>query len=562
MENFTSHKQEQDLNTLTLWQNRLAQNQRAWAKELEKMEQRERVYRGDKTLSQRVTGDHKRRAAHVRNMTAELIEAQVDAAIPQPKVMPRRKEDQRKARLIEDMLRDELNRLPFASINDMMERTVPIQGGGLFLVEWDSRQSTHFTAGELTLSPLHPSQFIPQEGVFTSVEDMDYFILKLPQTRESLEQRYAISLEGEEDTEKNAAPELLTQYVAYYRNARGGVGKYSWVGSTPLEHLEDYQRRQKEEDTLPSSVPDYTPDLYPVILQRNVTLFGQLLGDSDVDKIADQQNTCNRIETKIIEKLVKSGSYLVLPEEASIRADAEELKVIRPGSPADAQMIGVKDLEGNISQDMAYLAQVYEEARQVIGVTDSFLGRRDTTATSGRAKEFSAAQAAGRLESKRVMKNAAYAKLFEAMFKFRLAYGDEPRTVTSRDLEGTILYDTFDPLDFLEQDSTGTWYWNDQFLFSCDTTAPLAGNREAMWQETRQNLESGAFGDPTSLDTLLLFWSKMEMLHYPGAGETKQYLEQLAQKQQNPTPLPALSQGGGSGSEQGAGGNAVDPMIR
>ena len=64
-----------------------------------------------------------------------------------------------------------------------------------------------------------------------------------------------------------------------------------------------------------------------------------------------------------MEKLVKSGSYLVLPDDASIRADAEEMKVIRPGTPAAAQMIAVKDMEGNISQDLTYLQQVYEEAR-------------------------------------------------------------------------------------------------------------------------------------------------------------------------------------------------------
>ena len=35
------------------------------------------------------------------------------------------------------------------------------------------------------------------------------------------------------------------------------------------------------------------------------------------------------------------------------------------------------------------------------------------------------------------------------------------------------------------------------------------------------NLQTGAFGDPSSTETLILFWSKMEELHYPGAGETK-----------------------------------------
>ena len=40
------------------------------------------------------------------------------------------------------------------------------------------------------------------------------------------------------------------------------------------------------------------------------------------------------------------------------------------------------------------------------------------------------------------------------------------------------------------------------------------------------NLQSGAFGDPANPRTLILFWNKMESLHYPGAAETKAYLEE------------------------------------
>lgn len=46
------------------------------------------------------------------------------------------------------------------------------------------------------------------------------------------------------------------------------------------------------------------------------------------------------------------------------------------------------------------------------------------------------------------------------------------------------------------------------------------------------NLQTGAFGDPGSTDTLILFWSKMEELHYPGAGATKKFLEDRLVKEQ------------------------------
>ena len=46
------------------------------------------------------------------------------------------------------------------------------------------------------------------------------------------------------------------------------------------------------------------------------------------------------------------------------------------------------------------------------------------------------------------------------------------------------------------------------------------------------NLDTGAFGDKTSTETLILFWAKMEQLHYPGAGETKKYLEERLKREQ------------------------------
>ena len=87
-----------------------------------------------------------------------------------------------------------------------------------------------------------------------------------------------------------------------------------------------------------------------------------------------------------------------------------------------------------------------------------------------------------------------------------------------------------------------------------DTTGTVASNREAMWQETRQNLQNGAFGDPAATETLILFWTKMEQLHYPGAGDTKQALEQRAQREAQAVQQQTLTQGDS--------GNMPDQMRR
>ena len=607
-----------DKEKLELWQGRLGRAESEYAAVSKKFDEREQMYKGRRDTRGLTRDDRDGETVHVRNLAMELIESQVDSSIPQPKVTARREQDQPLAKIIEDMLRCELDRLPMEEINDMMARTVPIQGGAAFLLEWDNTLRTHYSVGELWVTAVHPKQFVPQPGIFTGIEDMDWVILKLPQTKEYIRRKFGVDVDDERESEPDAkgsegeSEDLVTEYAAYYRNDEGGIGKYVWVNDVELEDIEDYQARRIDtceecgstdvvfEDgkktcrdcgshrikseaqdveevwepiarqfgkppipgasaapapmgsallgtlaggmfpsvegaaaggMVPTEIPYYKPDLFPVILQKNVSVYGQLLGSSDLDAIEDQQNTTNRIEQVIIDKLVQSGSYMTLPEDPSIAVDTEHGKVIRVHNPADIQMISVHDMEGAISQDMAYLGQIYEEARQVIGITDSFQGRKDTTATTGKAKEFAAAQTAGRLESKRTMRDAAWAALFEAMFKFRLAYTDEPVPIRREDPEGRIIFETFSRYDFLEQDETGEWYWNDAFLFSVDTSTPLAQNRDAMWQETRLNLQTGAFGDPGNLETLILFWRKMEQLHYPDAGQTKMYLEQQLERQ-------------------------------
>lgn len=609
---------------LDLWKERLQTAQEAYQTALDQMDEREELYRGNKKITSFVSGEKTTEAAHVRNIIAELIEAQVDSTIPAPKVTAKYKKDEHLAKMIEDMLRNEIDRLPMEMLNDRQERCVPLQGGGLWLIEWDPDSSSHVTAGDVYVSALHPKQVIPQAGVWDNVEDMDYIFVKQAQTKEYIKRVYGVDVKAEAEEEpdiravssSDPSDEIITQYTVYYRNDNGGIGMYSWSGDTEIVDYDDYQARRlkrckdcgRPESTMerstetdengekvtyeagrcqycggelesgtedhedsyapirksdgmelggatdalmfnddgtpmldenglpmvepqPTHIPYYKPDIYPVILQRNVSVYGQFLGESDADKIRSHQNATNRIETKILKQLIQGGSYMTLPNDPSIKIDTDDMKPIRIKTPQEAAQISVQDIQGNIEQPLVYLNQLYEEARQAIGITDSFQGRKDTTATSGKAKEFAAAQSAGRLESKRVMKQAAFAQLYEAIFKFKLAYADEPRPVVAQDERGNSQYEAFSRYDFLERDDAGNYYWNDNFLFSTDPSASLANNREAMWQETRQNLQTGAFGDPTQLSTLILFWSKMELLHYPGAGDTKKYLEEQLQQQ-------------------------------
>lgn len=659
-------EQKKSSDKLAMWQERLSQSDAYWETERGKMDRREKLYNGSRDLEPLTSNDKKngqnRTTTHRRNIIFENIESQISTQIPSPKVTARRKKDEPLAALIEHYLRNELDRQPFEEMNDMAERTVPIQGGVGYLVEWDNSKRTHTTIGEADVSVIHPKQFAPQPGVYTGIEDMDWFIVKVPTTKEVVRRRYGKSIYDESESEPDVRStenqsnneDAVTLYVGYERSDTG-INKYCWVNDVELEDLEDYQARrqpvcrqcgrvkplpgqiiynnvqttddgmgmspegaeedaaarvlaqilagkamapEEEQDTeflsgveteakeeeykggacpwcgcedfdempqqyeeilLPMQtangveipgptlgfnaetgmpemqavkIPYYKPDMYPIILQRSVSTYGQLLGTSDVDMIEDQQNTVNRMEMKIIDRLIKAGTRITLPDRPELRNDSEDGERWFVGNAAEKAMIGVYQFSGNLQYEMEFQRQVYEEARQILGITESWQGRKDPTATSGVARQYATAQTAGRLESKRMMKNAAYAKLFEMMFKFALAYGDEPRPISYKDFNGDTQYEEFNRYDFLEMDRDGQWYWNDQFLFSCDTSASLAGNREAMWQETRLNLQTGAFGNPAETSTLLLFWAKMEELHYPGASGTKKHLEERLQMEQ------------------------------
>lgn len=610
-----------DRETLQYWQDRVASAKGSWANERAKMDKREMQYAGHRELRKLVEKDKLTESQHVYNITAENIESIVDSNIPKPKVTPRRKKDEHLARVIEHMLMNELDRLPMEEINDMQERTCPIQGGTLYLVEWDNGEKSNDRNGEVQITAVHPKMLIPQDGV-SRIEDMDFVALLVPDTKENVKRTYGVNVDSESESDpeiKSAddstgtAEDMVTRTVVYYRNG-DAIGKFHYVNDTVLEDLEDYQaRRMKrcaqcgalenteslilnrptEDGSYPGGeeqpekpkkgtcpycggtrwessnedyfevlmpmqaggetmqgeyeaqmdeygnvvavakerIPYYKPRVYPLILQKNVSIFGKLLGDSDCDKIADQQNTINRLEQKMIDRILKAGSRVSLPPQSNITIDPKDNEVWHLDGLDAKNYIGVYDFSGDLTNEMSYLAQVYQESRNILGITDSYQGRNDTTATSGKAKQFAAQQSAGRMESRRVQKNAAYAKIFEMIFKLKLAYCDEPRPVFYKNDHGETQYEEFNKMDFLERDENGQWRWNTDFLFDVDDSGGLAGSRSNMWQEMTSQLQLGAMGNPGEITTLIDYWSAMEELHYPYAGQMRDRLMDRQQQQ-------------------------------
>ena len=570
---------------LHFWQDKYAEALNQHRNTLSKIDNYFNIYEGSGDIRNKdgaVTG----KTDSVRKVVFELIESQTDLVVPMPKVTSLSGNENR-AMTIEHYIMNEIDRLDFDKIADMQARTTPIAGASFFHVEWDNGVNTRNTVGKLKVSDLDPRCVIPQPGI-VAINDMDYIFLRLEETKLDIKNRYDIEIpklrdisQSDPDMDETNNDDLVTHIYCYYKDNHNNICLFSWVDDIVINDLENYFARKEyrcskcnepkiaDQDKCPKcgskkfelkdvtnekitlhqnkidpltgqtlaedieiEVPYYTPKTFPIVKRVNVSKRNSFIGSSDVDAIKDQQNDLNISMDKIKQKLLKGGSIVTIPEDCDFKATDEELKIVKLKDPSQKALFDAVAIQPNISTDLGFLELNYNVARQTIGITNSYQGREDSTATSGKAKQISAENAAGRFESKKTMKNDAYADLYKVMFQFMLAYADEPRSIYYQDEYGQMQYKMFDKRMFIDRDDAGEYFYDDEFVFDTDESSTLANNRQLMWSETRNNFISGAYGDPADANTLVMYWQMMDTLHYPGAKQALKFASDRLKRQQ------------------------------
>ncbi len=514
------------------------------------------------------------KAITVRNITYELIESQIGSDIPQPKVDPACFSERRTrcAKSTERLLYSLRDKLPFEEMNDIDERYTYIYGGSVFYVEWDNSIRCGGEVGAVRVHCLSPRDLIPQPSV-CKIEDMDYCFLRFSTTKSSIMRKYGIKesalSECEYEKYDECDGECLTLVIAFYKDERGEVGRYIFSGDTTLEDIPTLYRRKRlvcrvcgkdselcrcesgepimvdleyesseleitgdggEGIPIKCEVPYYTPKSFPIVIRKNTSGEGRLFGQSDCEYIRPEQQAINKLESRILQKLLRAGVTPIVPEDARITLDNSvfgQLIRMKPGE--SASQYGKVDTTPDIAQDIAEAERLYEHAKRILGISDALVGIESGTANeSGYSRQLRISQATGRLESKRKMKHTAYAALDRIIFELYLAYADEPRQLMYKDAYGRIHNAEFSRYDFLELDRlTGELYFNDNYLFSVDLNGGASCQREALWERNLENLKAGTLGDPTSPTTLLRYWQCQERAHYPHARENVEYFSIL-----------------------------------
>lgn len=555
------------------------------------MDEREMLFRGTANVDRNINDkgnpvNGRKKANNVINIIYEFIEAQVDTTIPQPSVKAKRREYQEQAQVIEDSIKNDLTELGINKINDVNERITPIQGFSAIEVCWNPDFKHHLFRGEIELYTKHPKQLIPQPGVY-ELQKMDHFFLMSSTTKPYIKARYGVDLpsDGEQypevntvgsDTYSTAEQDKVTEIIAFYKDKDGDIGKFVWTNNTILEDLPKFFYRQLERCTkcgavkgsaeeckntvngtvcgnkkykktiekteklindikMPdgkiikkgTEIPYFKPSQYPIVIRENVPRNFAFGGESDVDVVRDQQDALKKVVSRIEEKIIKSGAIITSLNDHKVNITSELYQVIK-GTQAELAAVNVKNLEATIQQDIEFARYMYESAQNSLGVTNSFLGKPDPTATSGVAKQMMIQQATGRMQSKLFNKQTAFKELFEIMFEFKLAYYDELRPYLKRTANGDTDWGDFNKYDFLAQDSAGEWYYNTDFLFTAD-----AGNglpKDKMWL---MDQVKGMYKD-NALDKLQ-YWILLDSLQFPMASEIK---KQIEQEQSNSNPAP------------------------
>ena len=524
----------------------------------------------------------------LRNITYELIESEVSSNVPMPVVKARSDSvrAQRNAQKITNLLKTVRDELPFETINDADERNTYIYGGDFFFVEWDDGKNT------VKLSVVKPENVVLQSGV-SDIRDMDYVFLSFVDTPTNLYERYGKTVYPTSDNEivtyylcffKNDdgkvslaafSDDCLFSYVEDYYKARRRVCKNCgasegdcvcdkkelveipveeeyllsdvygddgellvsryhpvFVGGA-LEEEEVFDEKRGEYITVPkfeqTVIPCYTPEVFPIITRKNISSESDV-GVSDAEVLWPIQQAINKVERRILEKLLKAGVIPYSGENTEMRfSDELFTRGVKLKNAQERNLLGVLDLSVNVSQDVAEAERLYDQAKRLIGITDSYMGLPDGTALSGVAKEMLINQSSARLTSKRVMKNAAYAALDELIFKFYLAFSKDDGVGVSDEKTGTY-GESFSRYDFLVMDKNGNYVFDDKYLFSIDLMTDITSNSDKMWSEIKSNYALGVYGDQSGKEAKLRFWKNMELARYPFAKENIDFLSKEEEK--------------------------------
>lgn len=393
--------------------------------------------------------------------------------------------------------------------------------------------------------------------------------------------------------------ELVTIITAYYKNSDNTVGRLIWTDSgVVLEDLEDIYSRyvmkcsdckdddgtdviyplstkkcpicdkelekvkidyetlkrdvvigkekvknpitgQKEEKDIiaetGSKIKLFNPKRYPIIQRINVPKSFWFGGQSDVEILADKQNSLKKTAQKIDEKIVKAGTIITYPKEMENKFSNGTYELLQIDSPDQLAQIKVFEIQASISQEIAYVEVLRKWGQQGLGITNSFLGENDSTAQSGKAKQVQIAQSSGRLGSKIANKYQFYKELYRHIFYTFLVFAEDPITMNveeEKDGENMVSFDKYKLL-VPSTDADYDYEFDASYIIKSENVADFSNDPTFLYQITMSMVNSQVINARQGLKVLdKLGFPLAKTILQEADDEAEQILDKQASTQQ------------------------------
>lgn len=186
----------------------------------ERVTRRNALYKGTHLVRDKRKGGMAKKPAYCkRNMCFELIETQINNAIPAPKVTPRDPVNNNLSTDLEGYLKMEMDRIQSEMLNDEAERGTLKQGTSFYLIGWDETQTTPTTRGELFIKYYPIDKVYPQPGV-SNIEDAEYIFVRDLVSCAKIKKDYGVDIKEDGDFKG-----MFTLVTYYYFNKDGFLSR-------------------------------------------------------------------------------------------------------------------------------------------------------------------------------------------------------------------------------------------------------------------------------------------------------------------------------------------------
>ena len=512
----------------------------------------------------------------IRKVAFELVEGKVNSNIPAPKMSPRYHCDLTPVNVTEDLLKHEIDKMISEQVNDEAEHDVLIDGTVWFKVDWNPFDNTHERSGNPIVKACPVDTVIPQPGVkdyklmeyafelseitVAQAIDMYHRELRSPDNNDIIPVKTAYFLNEDRYLGKFAWCEETNQVLC--NDLEWGIRKrrectrdhtvcpvddtcpvcgghsFAYVpvkeevlqedlvavtnpyrtGESPDKAQDEDQIDDKAGIPAGTVIPHYLIRQLPFVPYRRISVPRSIYGMSTVELVLEDQDTINKMLNKAEQKSAKSQAVVTKLKDTRITPDTDEITYVEVESPQEGQSIQVKQIMADINQEITQAQVLYETAKSTVGITDTDQGKADPSARSGKAKQLQMQASAKRNVGPDTMRNLAYSGVYELLFKYMLAYSDEPRSFVTLLPDGTQMEQMWSKYMFLSVDANGNYYYRDDYAWSVDTATEITQDRASMWQLIDNDYLNGTMGnqiDPSR--ALKMYWQMKAQFGYPTA---------------------------------------------